>query len=160
MLGISPEFDLSPHVAIGFCLGLSAACKQLQCRLLTRRRVFFDWLVPRKASRDPFPHLQCRLLTLVPTGSISQAQSLGRQDREHNYGFLHRLDVPSSGLILLARSYEAGIAGCVLRSFLFRGGSRFCRGKGGGGGGPSTPLQMPTVCKGCIYKNQVFHNQP
>ncbi|CAJ1372643.1 unnamed protein product [Effrenium voratum] len=29
------------------------------------------------------------------------------QDREHNYGFLHRLDVPSSGLILLARSYEA-----------------------------------------------------
>eukprot|EP00435_Cladocopium_sp_Y103_P053406 s256_g17.t1 len=28
-------------------------------------------------------------------------------DVEHNYGFLHRLDVPSSGLILLARSYEA-----------------------------------------------------
>ena len=29
------------------------------------------------------------------------------QDVEHNYGFLHRLDVPSSGLILLARNYEA-----------------------------------------------------
>lgn len=29
------------------------------------------------------------------------------EDVDHNYGFLHRLDVPSSGLILLARSYEA-----------------------------------------------------
>eukprot|EP00438_Fugacium_kawagutii_P031314 Skav215338 [mRNA] locus=scaffold1391:212065:214773:- [translate_table: standard] len=30
-----------------------------------------------------------------------------QQDVGHNFGFLHRLDVPSSGLILLARSYEA-----------------------------------------------------
>eukprot|EP00439_Symbiodinium_sp_Y106_P082230 s129_g21.t1 len=29
------------------------------------------------------------------------------EDAEHNYGFLHRLDVPSSGLILLAKTYEA-----------------------------------------------------
>ena len=29
------------------------------------------------------------------------------RDEEVNYGFLHRLDVPSSGLILTAKSYEA-----------------------------------------------------
>ena len=29
------------------------------------------------------------------------------QDAEHNFGFLHRLDVPSSGLILHAQNYEA-----------------------------------------------------
>ena len=28
-------------------------------------------------------------------------------DEEHHFGFIHRLDVPSSGLILLAKSYEA-----------------------------------------------------
>ena len=28
-------------------------------------------------------------------------------DAQHNFGFLHRLDVPSSGLILIARNYEA-----------------------------------------------------
>ena len=29
------------------------------------------------------------------------------QDPDHNHGFLHRLDVPSSGLILVAKTYEA-----------------------------------------------------
>ena len=29
------------------------------------------------------------------------------EDPDHNYGFLHRLDVPSSGLILIAKTYEA-----------------------------------------------------
>ena len=28
-------------------------------------------------------------------------------DVQHNFGFLHRLDVPSSGLILVAKTYEA-----------------------------------------------------
>ena len=28
-------------------------------------------------------------------------------DAQHQFGFLHRLDVPSSGLILVAKSYEA-----------------------------------------------------
>lgn len=29
-----------------------------------------------------------------------------RQDETHSYGFLHRLDVPSSGLVLAAKTYE------------------------------------------------------
>ena len=29
------------------------------------------------------------------------------RDSDHNFGFLHRLDVPSSGLILVAKNYEA-----------------------------------------------------
>ena len=29
------------------------------------------------------------------------------QDSSHSYGFLHRLDVPSSGLVLAAKTYEA-----------------------------------------------------
>lgn len=31
---------------------------------------------------------------------------LSRQDETHSYGFLHRLDVPSSGLVLAAKTYE------------------------------------------------------
>ena len=30
------------------------------------------------------------------------------QDPSHDFGFLHRLDVPSSGLVLAAKTYEAG----------------------------------------------------
>lgn len=31
---------------------------------------------------------------------------LSQQDETHSYGFLHRLDVPSSGLVLAAKTYE------------------------------------------------------
>ncbi|CAK9060641.1 Pentatricopeptide repeat-containing protein At2g31400 [Durusdinium trenchii] len=47
------------------------------------------------------------------------------KDEEHNRGFLHRLDVPSSGLILLAGSYEAFydlqvqlVSGQILREYV------------------------------------------
>ena len=38
-------------------------------------------------------------------------QSLGHRaialDPDHNFGILHRLDVPSSGLVLVAKTYKA-----------------------------------------------------
>ncbi|CAE8596920.1 unnamed protein product [Polarella glacialis] len=49
--------------------------------------------------------------TELQLSSFLQA-SLGRRfaimhDEEHQYGFLHRLDLPSSGLVLAAKTYEA-----------------------------------------------------
>eukprot|EP00439_Symbiodinium_sp_Y106_P022587 s6817_g2.t2 len=49
-------------------------------------------------------HVKLQLLAFVQ-GMFGRAPIF--QDPEHNYGFLHRLDVPSSGLILVAKTYEA-----------------------------------------------------
>ena len=40
-------------------------------------------------------------------GRSRQARSLILHDSSHHYGFVHRLDIPSSGLILASKSYEA-----------------------------------------------------
>ncbi|CAE7938800.1 TRAP1, partial [Symbiodinium sp. KB8] len=49
-------------------------------------------------------HVKLQLLEFVQ-GMFGRAPIF--QDPGHNYGFLHRLDVPSSGLILVAKTYEA-----------------------------------------------------
>eukprot|EP00434_Breviolum_minutum_P006546 symbB.v1.2.005779.t1/scaffold289.1/size287290/24 len=40
-------------------------------------------------------------------GRSRQARSRILHDSSHHYGFIHRLDIPSSGLILASKSYEA-----------------------------------------------------
>ena len=72
-------------------------------------------------------HTQLQLLDFVQ-GSLGQRPIFG--DSSHNHGFLHRLDVPSSGLILAAESYEAWYD---LQVQLYAGGIRreytaLCRG--------------------------------
>ena len=49
-------------------------------------------------------HVKLQLSTFV-RGMFGSAPIF--TDPDHNYGFLHRLDVPSSGLILVAKTYEA-----------------------------------------------------
>ena len=46
--------------------------------------------------------LSCFLRSVLP---LSQQQLLG--DLKHRRGFLHRLDIPTSGLILVATTYQA-----------------------------------------------------
>ena len=44
---------------------------------------------------------------LQSLGRSRQARSRILHDSSHHYGFIHRLDIPSSGLILASKSYEA-----------------------------------------------------
>ena len=56
-------------------------------------------------------HTSQQLSAFVASAWPGQVSAPILRDRNHNRGFLHRLDVPSSGLILFAKTFEAKEAG-------------------------------------------------
>ena len=149
---------ISPHIAL-----------ELFDRLVVSKPA--GWEV--EDQRDQRDHIHPNLCFYLR--SLGQSMPIC-QDASHHYGFIHRLDVPGSGLVLAAKSYEAFydlqfqlMSGQVCREYLALCHGFLCQGQQveysirtqqgtpsrvSSGGKPSATHLTPLAC--CFRTGQTF----